>query len=519
MALDLNTLPPFKAGSAARKRAEHQQLRWRLMHGQGEQDVRARLRKSIGKVREEKWGPIDMSSNPMLSTAVIAATLYSEAPSVLPPEGPGAEIAATAAEVVADLGWWQVMQRVQRNAVALREIPVLLDWDHNDGPALQAVEPFLIEVEVHARHPDIPVAVTRWDRDPDHPDRWIAFRYDPRDRIYEVRDASGANISDRVLGGSFNGASYPWLTQGGPILPWVTHRAQRTGWYWDSWTLREAVEGTLQLGVLYSFYNHLVRAASWAQRYAIGAEPMGLNTDGEDGEERQEIEADPAALLMLRQQSEATTATVGQWQPAADPERILASIRAYERRLVDMMLGSANVSRSQSDIRSGYSLAVSREDQRELQRSFRPTFKGTDEEMLGKVSALLGGPAKGWRVEHVAIPKGPQEQAAEMDRISRLVELGLLDRVSAYQELHPGLNRSEATKAVAEIAGINQATGSGSSGMDARALAEALQKIYLSVGTVITPEEAREILNRAGAGLDIPGPIGPNDVRRNGGPG
>jgi len=42
--------------------------------------------------------------------------------------------------------------------------------------------------------------------------------------------------------------------------------------------------------------------------------------------------------------------------------------------------------------------------------------------------------------------------------------------------------------------------------MSSRQLAEALQKIYLSVDTVITPDEAREILNREGAGLTGPGP-------------
>ncbi len=40
-----------------------------------------------------------------------------------------------------------------------------------------------------------------------------------------------------------------------------------------------------------------------------------------------------------------------------------------------------------------------------------------------------------------------------------------------------------------------------SSGMSSRDLAEALQKIYLAVGKVISADEAREILNREGAGL------------------
>lgn len=48
--------------------------------------------------------------------------------------------------------------------------------------------------------------------------------------------------------------------------------------------------------------------------------------------------------------------------------------------------------------------------------------------------------------------------------------------------------------------------GDRSNTMSARALAEAVQKIYLGVGKVLTSEEAREILNREGAGLTGPAP-------------
>ena len=41
---------------------------------------------------------------------------------------------------------------------------------------------------------------------------------------------------------------------------------------------------------------------------------------------------------------------------------------------------------------------------------------------------------------------------------------------------------------------------------EARQLAEIIQKIYLGVGVVLTEDEAREIANRAGAGLTGPGP-------------
>ncbi len=42
---------------------------------------------------------------------------------------------------------------------------------------------------------------------------------------------------------------------------------------------------------------------------------------------------------------------------------------------------------------------------------------------------------------------------------------------------------------------------------DARGIAELIQKIYLGVDKVITADEAREIANRAGAGLTMPGPF------------
>jgi HK97 family phage portal protein len=57
---------------------------------------------------------------------------------------------------------------------------------------------------------------------------------------------------------------------------------------------------------------------------------------------------------------------------------------------------------------------------------------------------------------------------------------------------------------------INSAVTPIVAGADAMTVAElslALQKIYLSVGKVITPEEAREILNREGANLVGPAPV------------
>ena len=160
--------------------------------------------------------------------------------------------------------------------------------------------------------------------------------------------------------------------------------------------------------------------------------------------------------MMRPSEDSSSQALIGQWSAPGDPEKILSSIMTYERRLVDMALGSAQVTRASSDMRSGYSLAVSRESQRELQRSYEPQFRRADQELLQKVAGLLGFPRAKWGITYHAIPRDPAEVRAELDRMVGQIEAGLLDKVTAYQQMHPGMTRAEAVLAVAEIARVNR---------------------------------------------------------------
>lgn len=54
---------------------------------------------------------------------------------------------------------------------------------------------------------------------------------------------------------------------------------------------------------------------------------------------------------------------------------------------------------------------------------------------------------------------------------------------------------------------IASATAPAKSAADAKLITEMVQKVYLGVGKVITADEARRMLNDAGANLDIPGPL------------
>lgn len=431
---------------AARK--EHQRLRWRLMYGQAEEDIRARVIRSVGSNRRAAWGPLDLTSNPFLAVWSQAAATYRTAPHVYaPPGGEGVLAQLDAA------GHWPLMQRIQRDALGLREMLVRIEYSEDDGVLTVPVAPYLVDVEVDPRNPYRAVAVTEERPDPDDSAKTVKVTCDPRRLLYEARDEHGQDVSERVLGGSYSGAAYPYVGPTGPILPYVTYRAALTGSYWDAFTGRELVETSLQLGVLYSFYMHCVKDASWPQRYAVDMEPIGLTADDDSGKG---IKTDPAVLLLLRNTSlEGTSGSVGQWSASSDPESLLRSIQAYERRAVDAALGTANVSRTTSDIRSGYSLAVSREEQRELQRSYEPVFRRSDLELLGKVSALMGGPVDGWRIEYQAIPRDPDEHRAELERLSLAVQQGLMSKVEAYMQLHPQVSEMEAATALQQIRAIN----------------------------------------------------------------
>jgi len=96
-------------------------------------------------------------------------------------------------------------------------------------------------------------------------------------------------------------------------------------------------------------------------------------------------------------------------------------------------------------------------------------------------------------------PRGTRVKA-DLDDILRA------DTLTRYQAYAIGLaNGFLETNEVRDGEGRPPISASDNLG-DARNIAEMVQKVYLGVGTVITEDEAREILNAAGAGLKIPAP-------------
>lgn len=438
-------------------RWDHTRRRRRLLYSQFIEDLREKLARDIGHVRREAWGDIDLSGNPFLALYEQLAVAYTERPIVRPP--PGGEALA---EAVAASGYWELMQRVQRDTLALREMLVHVDVDAEGKPQITTVFPDEVEVECAAGERTRPVVVRRWVKEDgeEYLHEWSATA--PHYKVYK----GDVDVTAAVLGATFTGEGYPYRdAEGVPFVPWVIYHAAQTGTVWDAWTMSEIVEGSLNIGVLLTYYRHVVLNAAWAQRWVMGAQPAGADLvegqgDGRPGlgstATRHAIVADPSTLLQLSKidPDDPAAPQIGQWSPPADPEAILRSVLAYEARILDLARARAGASRTEADIRSGYSLAVERESVRELQKSFIGQFALADAALMAIVANLrgLGEPTTGWRFTYYSPPKSAAELRTEREELQAKQSAGLLSKVGLYMALNPGASRDEAIAALAEAA-------------------------------------------------------------------
>jgi hypothetical protein len=439
------SVPPLPNGAEAMARVQHSRLRRRILYSLHQSDVELRIQEAVGRSRAAAWRLVDMTSNPAWYVTSQLAALYRQIPELDPPDG-----AEDAAAAMTEAGYWELAQRVQRDTIGLNDSLVRVDLDAG-VPSYRLCWPDLYEVDWHPLRPQQPTAVREWIADPDDATKWVCLHVRPQDRVYRAFDTSGVDVSRRVLGGDFTGERYPWAIDGVPVLPYVAYHAAESGLALDPYTGAEVFEGTLQLGVYYSFFGHILRNAAWSQRYGINVRPAGGEVD-EEGRTRA-IVTDPATMLALENSDDAAPGSVGQFAPPISPDVVLASIERYERRLVEMALSQVGVSRRESDVRSAMSLAVSREQQREAQLAYAPVFGRSDRRLCQLTAGLMGLTAAPWRIQYKAVGRDASEMTAEAQRLVALVDAGLMTKVEAYQVLHPAMSDIEATAAIAAMGG------------------------------------------------------------------
>jgi hypothetical protein len=438
-------------------RWEHTALRKRMLEGQWKRDLEARVLKELGDTRRDAWGEVDIRRNPFRSVAVALAALYDAPAVVIHPDSEPA--AMEMSEALTHAGYWQIMQRAQRDCIGMREVlvvpQIVNDEDESKREILfRLVSPDLVCARANPDHPDEPVWLAEaslrngewgwdiWDvRNPEAPS-------------YHREDAQRREIA----GTRRSGDQYPFrFSDNRPYIQHVIFHASRTGRLWDAFENRELVDGTLSVGVLWTFFGHSVRNASWPQRWTINAKPSGSTTAGHGASARESVTADPAMVLQLEAVEEGMQPSAGQWQNSSDPAKLQEAISAYEQTMFADVPG-LEATRSSGDPRSGYALAVSREAQRAAQRRFSPVFSRGDRAIMRRVAAMLGTvngiklPDDGYELRYASLPPSPDERAEDRAEVQAGITRGTLSPVDVYMREHPGLKREAAIVELRRIA-------------------------------------------------------------------
>ena len=462
--------PPLPRSFDEAVRIEQTRLRRRMLDGTHRRDVEQRRAKLLGKVRASAHGDVDISANPFRVINRELAALYDRPPLLGHDSG---EVGGLIGEkgATAQSGLWASMTRFQAWTIGCREYLMRPHVSDDGVIRYRPVAPDMVEATASEDAPDIPVSVTEL-RLRQHPlrDEWVWTRdvldiSAPDNPVYQVTEArmdgeAEADWSEHYLGGSLSGGAYPYRkSDGTPVLPYVLYHAERLGdRLWDPHEGIEVVEGTLNLTVALSFWFHVLKDASWPQRYVVNAKPVAAGLSDTDDGRRAAVVTDPAVLLALELIEENQQPMVGQWRAGCDVEMLGRAIDAYAARLAFTAgLRAGDVQRVSAGARSGYAIAMTNEGKRVAQRRFRPQFQWGDERLIALTAIMLNRatsssyPEDGYTVIHREIPLSPQELQARREHVVEMVREGLMSKLQAYQELNPGITREQARSDLALI--------------------------------------------------------------------
>tara|TARA_Y100001973_G_scaffold5278_1_gene7428 strand:- start:3147 stop:4601 length:1455 start_codon:yes stop_codon:yes gene_type:complete len=446
----------------------------RILYGKWQEDLERRLQLEVGSTRAAVISICDTSHNLTQSLANTLAQSYVRPPLISNPEPAEALIGEGGA--LARAGYFALMSRFERDLIALRELLLAVSVTPAGDLVLRPVFPDYVVAQADPNDPSraVEIAELRLRDVPGHGRVWAYDVYSISGvPSYRVVGASGdlenKDITPEALGvPAAIGDAYPFRdSEGAPVLPFVFYHANRTAGLFDPWAYSTVVEGTLSIGVFYSFLAHCMRSASWPQRAAIGLVPSGLSPN--QSGRVQEIVTDPTSLLTLTSDpSFDGQGFLHQFAPASDPDSLMSVIASFERTLVSAAgVSAADFARISGDPRSGYSLSITRAALREQQRKIEPQLTGDGETgdtglfrlcaiMLNRWAESQGMagtlPESGYSIDYQGVPMSTAEKEAQRRALLEMIAAGLMSPVDAFIELNPGTTEQEARAALQKIA-------------------------------------------------------------------
>jgi hypothetical protein len=423
------------------------------------------MRRNLGNVRTEAIGEPDMSANPFEATCSEASALYDRTPRIHQPD---------AASLAAMTTWTQramlypLMARVQRDVLGMREEFLRVAVNQRPGGIEAVYTPAYADMVIPRADPvdpSRPIEIREYvpRPDPRDPSRsiWTQDYWSIDGKpAHHVLDAEGrVDLSEHfgLPAGGLVGDEYPAIRQDGTaILPYATYHAAITGCLLDPFYRQELVQGSLNVGVLWTFFVHCVRAASWPQRWISGGFIAGATANPDSNVRR--VVADPATILeILQDPSFEGQVSAGQWGSASDPKAVAEAIGIYEQRFTGYVEIGSEFWRTAADPRSGIALTLDRTGRIEAQRRYAPVFAPVDAEVLSITAVLvnraIGAPLvaeDGWRVEHLALPAPIEQRRADREEVIAMLGQRLLSRAEARARI-TGEDLETAARAIQAI--------------------------------------------------------------------
>lgn len=424
--------------------------RYRMLRGSWRQELDRCHRALLSNTRANMSGPVDMTKNVFRSIVNQLSVLY-DGDTIIRHENEDSipEMRRQAVES----GLWQLMAEVQNYTVGQRECAVRVMVDEKANAHYKIFQPFHIEAEGTLERPDEPVKF--WAYSPrmlNNKAAWTAECFDISDLDdpkYTLTTDNGEEVLDEATG-----SSYPFAYEDGtPFIPFVLYHARKTGHMFDPYSGIELKEGALRVAVYLTFWGHVLRDASWPQRYMIDGKLNGVTRDNGD---TPYLDSDPSSLMSASSTNPEKSATMGQFQAGGDVRGILESIDSYCAGLAtDFDISPGDIQRASGDARSGYAIHLTREGQRRAQEKYKPQFARGDADLLGKTAALInrqveslsatspGLPEQGWSVKYHGIPLSLEERRQLLEEYRQRVELGVMSRAELLSKLD-GVTVSEA---------------------------------------------------------------------------
>lgn len=444
-----------------------------LLEGRWDSALRERMGRFFADtVRDRIASAVDMSRAPYKYAIDALNLLYLDPPTVAAGD---ADLAPLAGATL-----WPIRHQAHRIVLGLGECLIRYDVSESGGVRRlthRLVLPHRCEVITDPRD-QYKILVIREMMEVPQPDGRTCLYRETHDARPEaptpymveewVSDESGAaqwmDVTAEQTRGLEGGVPYR-DTAGAQIIPYALHH-QAMGshtWAWRVWA--ELVAAQLHAGCLQTWLLAGIRDNAYPTRVAIDLDvPAGtIIPEGSIAGQGSSayITIEPSTILRMRTANTAQGGgSITTLAATMDPAAVSSVIASYvEQALQDAGLGPPDEAPSKGV--SGHAISISRDALRRSQRQQIPAARLGDQVMLALGArlanrylgtALPEDPAA-YAISYHGIPLSTAEIQVAVDRVTKLLDAGLMTRAMALREVHPYLSEADAAALAAEIAG------------------------------------------------------------------